>query len=90
MKIVKKAVAGTMESSDAMVFVEPGNNGREIELQSVVQTEYGDQMESVIKDVLDELGVDDIYIKIVDHGALDCVLSARIETAVLRGGGGKA
>lgn len=51
-----------------MVFVEPGNNGREIELQSVVQTEYGDQMESVIKDVLDELGVDDIYIKIVDHG----------------------
>ena len=87
MKIVKKAVAGTMESSDAMVFVEPGNNGREIELQSVVQTEYGDQMESVIKDVLD---VDDIYIKIVDHGALDCVLSARIETAVLRGGEVKA
>lgn len=47
-------------------------------------------MESVIKDVLDELGVDDIYIKIVDHGALDCVLSARIETAVLRGGEVKA
>ena len=86
MKIVKNAVAGTMESSDAMVFVEPGNNGREIELQSVVQAEYGDQMEAVIKDVLDDLGVEDIYIRVVDHGALDCVLSARVETAVLRSG----
>lgn len=86
MKIIKNAVAGTMESSDAMVFVEPSKNGREIELQSVVKAEYGDQMEHVIKKTLDDLGVEDIYIKVVDHGALDCVLSARVETAVLRSG----
>ena len=34
MQIEKNAMAGTLESSDAMVTVEPGNAGIELEISS--------------------------------------------------------
>lgn len=86
MKIVKSAAAGTLESSDAMVTVEPCAGGREIEIESVVLAEYGEQIHCVAEEVLDEYGVDNVSIRIVDKGAMDCVLSARLETALRRAG----
>lgn len=42
MKIKKSAVAGTLESSDAMVTVEPNEgHGIEFELDSAVINQYG-------------------------------------------------
>jgi len=86
-QIIKRATAGTMESSDIYVELSPGNNGLEIELDSVVYHQFGQQILSVTREVLRELGVEHAQVKLVDRGALDCVIRARVETAVLRGKG---
>ncbi len=90
MKIEKPAVAGTLESSDAMVTVEPNdgdNNGITLELDSSVMQQYGRQIKKVIMETLDRLNVTDARIHVVDKGALDCTLKARVECAVYRSKG---
>ena len=86
MEIMKKASAGTMESSDAYVEVAPAA-GVHIELQSVVAQQFGTAIEAAVRDVLQEQGVSDCLVRVVDRGALECVIRARVETAVLRGKG---
>ena len=86
MDIVKCAFAGTMESSDAYVEIEPGS-GIEITLESVVAGQFGDSIRAPVRDVLKEQGVENAKIRVVDRGALECVLRARIETAIVRGKG---
>ena len=87
MKITKNASAGTMESSDVYVEIEPGTDGIQLEVDSVVIRQFGDAIRAVVKDVLAEQGVESANVRIVDRGALECVLRARVETAVLRGKG---
>jgi len=86
MELIKSAVAGTMESSDAYVEIEPAE-GLQIQLESVVAQQFGDAIREVVKDVLTEQGVENAKIRVVDRGALECVLRARIETAIVRGKG---
>ena len=86
MELIKSAVAGTMESSDAYVEIEPAE-GLQIQLESVVAQQFGDAIREVVKDVLNEQGVENARIRVVDRGALECVLRARIETAIVRGKG---
>ena len=87
MEIKKIASAGTMESSDVYVEIEPGNGQLEICLESVVKVQYGAAIEATVRDVLQELEVTDATVRVNDRGALDCVIRARVETAVLRGKG---
>ena len=84
MEIVKRASAGTMESSDAYVEIEPADC-LEIQLDSVVQNQFGDAIETSVAEVLAACGVTKANVRVVDRGALDCVIRARVETAVLRG-----
>ena len=86
MEIVKIASAGTMESSDAYVEIEPAET-LEIQLESVVYEQFGDEIRKVAKEVLEDNGVKAANVRIVDRGALECVIRARVETAVLRGKG---
>ena len=85
MEIIKNASAGTMESSDVYVEIEPASNGLQIQLESVVLEQFGDSIQAVVQEVLAECGVENANVRIVDRGALECVLRARVETAVLRG-----
>ena len=85
MEIKKIATAGTMESSDAYVEIEPGNGGIQVTLESVVAQQFGDSIRGVVMEVLQEQQVDNANVRVVDRGALECVLRARVETAVLRG-----
>lgn len=86
-ELVRRASAGTMESSDAYVELEPGMNGVELEIESVVMQQFGDQIRTAVEDVLREQGVANAKVKLIDRGALDCVLRARVETAVARAKG---
>ena len=52
MDITKCASAGTMESSDVYVEIEPAENGITLDLQSVVQAQYGDAILAAVRDVL--------------------------------------
>lgn len=84
MEIKRNAVAGTMESSDVYVEIEPGE-GIDIQLESVVKAQFGDSIVQVVQEVLKDCGVEDATVRLVDRGALECVIRARVETAVLRG-----
>lgn len=87
MEILKCASAGTIESSDAYVEIEPGENGLDIQLESVVKQQFGEEIESAVREVLEENDVYNASVRVVDRGALECVIRARVETAILRGKG---
>lgn len=83
MIIQSKAVSGTMESNDIFVEIEPGN-GIEVEVQSIVLNQFGKQIESTVKDVLNSFDVKDAFVRVNDRGAVDCTIRARVETALKR------
>lgn len=87
MEILRRASAGTMESSDAYVEIEPGENGLDIQLESVVLGQFGDAIDRTVREVLAEQGVTSANVRVIDRGALECVMRARVETAILRGKG---
>lgn len=89
MVIEKIAMAGTLESSDAQVTVEPGN-GLEVSISSSVMNQYGRQIQKTVLETLERLDVKDGRITIVDKGALDCTLKARVECAIFRSCGASA
>lgn len=85
MKIQKTGVAGTMESSDIMITLEPGEaTGIDIELNSTVASRFGREIRRVIGETLRELGIDGARVKAVDKGALDCAIRARVRAAAHR------
>ena len=84
-EIIKIATAGTDEKSDAIITVEPNENGLILEIKSVVMNQFGPAIEASVREVLAEMGVQNAVVRVSDRGALDCVLRARVETAVLRG-----
>lgn len=84
MIIEKSAVAGTLESSDAQITVEPSANGIELEISSSVMNQYGRQIKSTVLETLERLGVENGHVTVVDKGALDCTIKARVECAVFR------
>lgn len=87
MEIMKPAIAGTLESSDCQVTVEAGEGKVDLVLESMVMNQFGNQIRKVTLETLERLGVDNVKITIVDKGALDCTLKARIEGAVYRSQG---
>ena len=84
MEILKSAAAGTLESSDCMVTVEPGE-GITLDLSSSVMNQYGRQIKAAVLETLERLGVQNANVTVVDKGALECTLKARVECAVCRG-----
>jgi citrate lyase subunit gamma (acyl carrier protein) len=90
MKVIHEAIAGTLESSDLLVKVGPSaDEAREIVIQSAVIKQFGKQIKRVVEETLDRLSVSAVSIVIEDKGALDCVIRARVQAAVLRGCGAK-
>ncbi|WP_392562658.1 citrate lyase acyl carrier protein [Orbus sturtevantii] len=83
MKIIQSALAGTLESSDLLVKIEP-NEKLEIVINSDVNKQFGQQIRQVVEETLAQLNVDNGLIIIDDKGALDCVITARVQSAVLR------
>ena len=90
MEVLKPAIAGTLESSDAQVTVEPGEGGIELTLTSSVMNQYGRQIRATVLETLDRLDVSSARVTVVDKGALDCTLKARVECAVFRSCGQSA
>lgn len=84
MDILKCASAGTLESSDAYIEIEPVESGLSIQLESVVLGQFGDSIDRTVREVLAEQGVENANVRVIDRGALGCVLRARVETAILR------
>lgn len=87
MKINRSASAGTLESSDIYVMVEPNEDGIELELESIVYNQFGEEIEKTVREVLSDMDVQNIKIQLKDRGAVECAIRARVETALRRAEG---
>ena len=86
MKLLKAATAGTVESGDIQIAVEPlKGTDVDIELKSTVMGLYGKQIRKVIEETVKECGVKGVRVTADDKGALDCTVKARVKTALQRG-----
>lgn len=85
MRITKTAKAGTLESNDIFLIVEPMEEKTvEIELESIVLAQFGKQIYKVLMKTATQLGAEGIRIIAKDRGALDYTIKARLETAIKR------
>ena len=76
---LKDSFAGTLESGDILIQIAPSeNDSLEIELDSTVAYQFGNQIKKVIAETLHERGIDKAHVKATDKGALDCTIRARI------------
>lgn len=87
MEILNTAMAGSLESSDLQVTVEPAQSGITVDISSGVLRQYGRQIKKVVLETLERLGVKAAKVTVVDKGALDCTIRARVESAVFRSAG---
>jgi len=85
MTIRKRAQAGTLQSSDLMVFVEPAAE-LTVEIESTVKQQFEHLIREKILEVLRAHGVTAGKVRIADRGALDYAIQARVETALRRSG----
>lgn len=83
MRIDKKAQAGTMQSSDLIVYVEPAEE-LVLEIESTVQQQFGHLIEARVRQVLKRLAIEQGRISVSDRGALDYAIDARVEAALRR------
>jgi citrate lyase subunit gamma (acyl carrier protein) len=91
MKLKFTAQAGSLESCDVLVVVNPLENGegRKIELESTVMAEFGKSIIKDIEAVLDKFSLKDVELIVNDRGALTPTIKARVEVAILRSGSDK-
>jgi citrate lyase subunit gamma (acyl carrier protein) len=90
MKLLNNSIAGTLESSDIQIIIEPKNEaGIEVELKSSVEKQFGRQIRKVIKETLENLKVESARVIATDKGALDCTIKARVQAAAFRAAGVK-
>ncbi|HLS53511.1 MAG TPA: citrate lyase acyl carrier protein [Tissierellaceae bacterium] len=86
-EIRKMAKAGTVESNDILIMMSQGEGDIDIELESIVDKQYGEDIKKVIHDTLVEAGVDNVKVIAKDKGALDFTIRARVKTCIARGSG---
>ncbi|RJX26949.1 MAG: citrate lyase acyl carrier protein [Acholeplasma sp.] len=79
---MKYASAGTLESNDCLITVEPSKK-MDITIESIVFEQFGDQIHAVIESWLLNHGLT-LFVHIQDKGALDYTIIARLTTAVKR------
>ena len=85
MDIRAVAKSGTLESNDIMIMVGPSENGKiNIEVNSIVEKQFGDEIRNTIKETLEKLNVTSVNLKAEDKGALEYTIRARIEVAIKR------
>jgi citrate lyase subunit gamma (acyl carrier protein) len=83
MTIKRKATAGTMQSSDLLVTIEPSDR-LEIVIESTVKKQFEHLIRARIEETLRRFSVSTGVIKVTDRGALDYAIEARVETALRR------
>ncbi|MBS1415535.1 MAG: citrate lyase acyl carrier protein [Christensenellales bacterium] len=85
MELKQPAAAGTLESGDILIELEPNEGkGLNIRLDSTVANQFGKRIKEVISETFAEMGVKDGFVDATDKGALDCTIRARVKAALIR------
>ena len=83
MVIKKMAIAGTLESSDAYVKVEPADT-LEVEIVGRIYLNFKEQFDKVVNDTIAEFNVVKGKFYVEDRGANDITIASRIRQAISR------
>jgi citrate lyase subunit gamma (acyl carrier protein) len=83
MNITRSSSAGTMQSSDLIVHVEPADH-LEIRIESTVKRQFEHLIRERVETVLSRHAVTRALVTVSDRGALDYAIEARVETAIQR------
>jgi len=82
----KIGVSGSEEKGDCYVEVNLDSKELKIDIQSKVQKLYGKAIRKSVEKILKKFGIHNGIIKVSDKGAYDFVISARIESSLLKAG----
>lgn len=77
-------VCGNEKDSDVLVTVDLDFQGIEITIESKLKKMFGKLMEKAVREVLEEMKVENAKVLVQDFGALDFVIKGRTRTAVRR------
>ncbi|NLZ61188.1 MAG: citrate lyase acyl carrier protein [Acholeplasmataceae bacterium] len=80
---MKIGIAGSLESNDVLITVRTSES-LIIDIHSIVDLLYHDQIKAVVLATLKEEGIDKLEVTIEDKGALDYTIRARLLTAIRR------
>lgn len=80
---MKKGTAGSKESSDCLITVTLQDH-QEIMIDSIVGAFFHEQIHSQIVKTLKELEQVNLKVEVLDRGALDSTIRARLITAIER------
>lgn len=84
-RISKMAKAGSIESNDILIMISPNEDGIDLDLESVVEKQFGHDIRQVILKTLEDEGVINAKVLAKDKGALDFTIRARVKTCIKRG-----
>lgn len=86
MIIKKSAQAGSLESSDILIRIDPVKSGSGviIDIDSPAKKQFGEMIHSEITEVINRFDIKDIKITAIDKGSLSYCIKARTETAIKR------
>ena len=85
---MKRVTVGTLESSDCQITLSTAKT-RQLSIDSVVKASFGDAIAAVVHRVLDEAKLNQVLVEIIDKGALDYAIEARLKTAIKQFEGGR-
>ena len=77
-------VCGNEKDSDVLVTVDLDFQGIEITIESKLKKMFGKLMEKAVREVLEDMKVENAKVLVQDFGALDYVIKGRTRTAVRR------
>ena len=80
---MKQAKAGSLNSCDVLVWILEANE-QKIVIESPVLNYFERDMLETIHEALKTYQLDKVHVKVVDQGALDATLKARLKTAIRR------
>jgi len=80
---MKIGIAGSLESNDCLVTIKE-SDALSIKVQSIVDVFYHDQIVDLIKTVLDDVNIINVDVTVIDKGALNYTIKARLLTALHR------
>ena len=85
MEVLRDASAGSLESSDVLVRISKSDkDGIDLSVESVVIKQFGKRIRDVAMEVVGDRGLSSAVVQVIDRGALEYTLRARLETAIER------
>lgn len=83
MIIRRRAMAGSLESSDCLIELAPSHE-QAIQIASPVLARFGEEIRRLAKATLAAQGLQAYQLRIQDQGALPCTLEARLLACIER------